>query len=220
MRHLTRWRLFVLPVLVGLMALSACGCQWLTAYFMADRHPKKEVKAEYELTAEKLVIIPYAGTEILFSDSTLTVEIAFNMVNEIVRNLGPKKVMTIVHPAEVNRWQESTLEWPNMSLTDMAKAFGADTVLYVELEHYSTVEEHSANLYRGRVSARIQVARLSAPQNPVYTTTVETVYPEDMPVGMTGTTEGAVRRVTNIVFANQVIQKFYNHQVEIRGAAQ
>jgi hypothetical protein len=184
---------------------------------MADRHPKKEVKAEYDLAADRLVIIPYASTEVLFTDSTLSVEISYNMVNQIVGHLGPKKIKTIVNPVEVNRWQESTLEWSNMSLADMGKAFGADTVLYVELEHYSTLEERSANLYRGHVSARVQVASLKATQNPVYTTTVETIYPENMPVGVTGTTESAVRRATNLVFAEQVIQKFYTHQVEIVG---
>jgi hypothetical protein len=217
MLYLTRWRRFAVPALLGLLALNACGCHWLTAYFAAERHPKKEVKAEYDLTADKLVIIPYASEEVLFNDSTLSVEISYNLVNEIVGHLGAKKVKTIVNPVEVNRWQESTLEWPNMSLTDMAKTFGADTVLYVELEHYSTIEERSANLYRGHVVARIQVASLKETQNPVYTTTVETVYPEKMPVGMTGTTEATVRRATNLIFANDVAKKFYNHDVEIVG---
>jgi hypothetical protein len=217
MRHLFLWRLAVVMTLAGLVTLGACGCHWLAAYYGADRHPMRDVKAEYQLTAQRLVIIPYASTEILFSDSTLSLEIAGCMVNEILHNLGPSRVKTIVHPADVNRWQESNLEWPSMSLMDMAKAFEADTVLYVELEHYSTAEERSANLYRGRVQARIQVGRTGELNNPVYSTTVETVYPKDAPVGMTGTTERVVRQYTNLVFARDVIEKFYEHKVEIRG---
>ena len=99
----------------------------------------------------------------------------------------------------------------------MAKAFGADAVLYVELEDYSTIEERSANLYRGRVRARIQVARPDAPRNPVYDTTVETVFPKDAPVSATGTTESRVRLATNEVFAEDVILRFYDHEVEVSG---
>jgi len=174
------------------------------------------VKEEYHLEAERLVILPYAGTDILFTYPAVPLEISQEIVYAIARDLGGR-IKTIVHPVEVVRWQESTLEWPNMSLERIAKEFQADTLLYVELERYTMVEERSANLFRGRVKARLEVVKVGAEHNPVYDATVETTYPEDVPVGVMGTTERVIRQYTNFHFARDVIRKFYDHKVEAKG---
>ncbi len=216
MRHL-RVRPAVLAAIAMMAVLGAGGCGAITSIAVGERHPLKDVPAEFDLASDRLVIVPYAGTDVLFKDPGLTVEISRDLINEMLRNLGSKKVKTIIHPVEVERWQEATLEWPSMSLVDIGKTFRADTVLYVELERYSLTEEQSANLYRGHVRARIQVVRPGADHNPVYETTVETVCPKDAPVGVTSTTEQAVRTVTNLEFAAEVVSKFYARQVEVKG---
>jgi hypothetical protein len=182
----------------------------------APRHPKEMVKAEYPLKAERLVIVTYAGTEILFDDPTAPLEVSSDLVNEILRSLGTN-VKSIIHPVQVVRWQESNLEWPNMLLVDIAKAFEADTLLYVELERYTMMEDRSANLYRGRIRARIQVAETKAERNPVYETTVETVFPPDRPVGVLESNERTIRLGTNLYFARDVIGKFHDHEIEVKG---
>jgi hypothetical protein len=217
MRYRMRWRLAMLATMLALTGLGACGCHWLTAYFMEERHPKKLVKAEYNLTAQKLLIVPYVSTEILFNDSTIPLDISSKLAMQIQQHLRSERIKSIVHPVEVNKWQESNVEWQNMKVMDMAKAFGADAVLYVEVEDYSTIEERSANLYRGRVRAHIQVVRPDADHNPVYDGIVETVFPKDQPVSATGTTENRVRMATNEVFAEDVMFRFYDHEVEIVG---
>jgi hypothetical protein len=214
-----RRRLAVLAVVALLAAAGAGGCQWLIPWAVADRHPKETVKAEYNLEAERLVIVPYAGIEILFNDRMAPLEVSKDIVNQIGLHLK-SHVKTIVHPIAVDQWQESTLEWPNMALPDIAKAFQADTLLYVELERYTMVEERSASLFRGRVRARVQVVKADAPRNPVYETTVETVFPEDQPVGVIGTSERVIRAHTNLAFAEAVVRKFYQYQVEIKGGRQ
>jgi len=208
-----------LASLLALVALSACGCHWLFAWMVADRHPKEQIKAEYALKAERLVIVTYAGTEILFDDPTAPLEVSYNITNEILRSLS-SSVKTVVRPEQVVRWQESTLEWPNMSLVDIAKTFQADTLLYVELERYTLMEDRSANLFRGRVRARIQVAEAAATRNPVYETTIETLFPEDRPVGVLETSDRTIRTGTNIFFARAVIDKFRDHEVEVKGGRQ
>jgi hypothetical protein len=202
----------------AVLALTAGGC-YVPHFFVWLFKPDKmttPVKEEYHLEAERLVILPYAGTDILFTYPAVPVEISQELVYAIVRDLGGR-VKTIVHPVEVVRWQESTLEWPNMSLERIAKEFQADTLLYVELERYTMVEEGSANLFRGRVKARLEVVKVGAEHNPVYDATVETTYPEDVPVGVMGTTERVIRRYTNFFFARDVIRKFYDHKVEVKG---
>jgi hypothetical protein len=211
-------------ILMGALALAtlagAGGCQWLTAYIFADRHPKETIKAEYSLASERLVIIPYASTDVLFSDPGLPMELSRDLIIQISNRLGPEKVKAFINPAEVQRWQEANLEWPNISLVEMGQAFKADTVLYVELERYSLMEEHSANLYRGRVRARIQIVQPAAPHNPVYDTVVETVFPANAPVGVTSASEQSVRTYTNMVFAENVVDKFCDHEIDVKGGMQ
>ncbi len=197
----------------------AAGCEIAgqgLAWMIAPRHPKKKVKAEYPLQARRLAIVPYVSNAVLFDYPTAPLEISQDLVHEIAGHLKGR-VESIVHPVEVARWQESNLEWPNLSLEEIAKALRADTVLYVEMERYSMFEPHSANLLRGRLRARIQVVKPGAEANPVYETTVETVFPEQRPVGEGELSERRLRATVTRLFARDVVRKFYDHEVPLRG---
>jgi len=216
-----RWRRAAAALLAGWMAVQAGGCNMpplphLFVWAFADRHPKKTINAEYALEADLLVVVPYVGTEILFHDPTLPLEVSRDVAAGLAQTPGGR-VKQFVHPVQVVRWQESNIEWPNMALEDIAKTFKADTILYVEIERYTLIEEGSANLYRGRVRARLQVVKVGAERNPVFETVVETIYPEDQPVGVMGTSERVVRGYTNMVFARDVVRKFCDYQVEDKG---
>ena len=209
------------------LALAASGCEipaQFVSWLIAPRHPKKPVEAEYELTAERLAIVLYAGTDILFTYPATPIEVSQALVYQLAGHCKDR-VKNVVRPVEVVRWQESNLEWPNMALDDIAKTFQADTLLYVELERYTMIEERSANLLRGRVRARVQVVKADpkgaltsgAGRNPVYETTVETVFPEDRPVGVLAVSERELRAAVIRVFARDVIRKFYGHEVKDQG---
>jgi len=201
------------------LSASAAGCEYLGQFFawgFAPRHPKKQVKAEYHLEADHLVIVPYAGTSILFEYPTASVQVAGDVRYEIARRLEGR-VKQIVDPAYVVRWQESHLEWPNMTLEAIAKTFQADTLLYVELERYTMFEPGSPNLLRGQVRARIQIVKAGAQANPVYETTVETVFPEERPVAQGELSLRRLRATTTRLFARDVVRLFYDHEVPLRG---
>jgi hypothetical protein len=199
----------------GAAALASGGCHWLTAWALAPRHEMRTVKAEYDLKADRLVIVPYVSMDILFAYPTAGIEISNNLVHGILAHLKGR-VREIVNPVEVARWQDSNIEWMNMSLPDIAAAFEADTVLYLEIEQYTAVEERSANLLRGHIRARMQVAKAGTP-HPVYESRVEVTFPEDQPVGVLGNTERQVMTYTLQIFAQQTIGKFYDHEVEVKG---
>jgi len=202
-----------------LLALAAGGCELLgqaIAWPIAPRHPKKQVKAEYALQARQLVIVPYAGNDILFEYPTAPLEISRDIVHQIGGNLKGR-VEVIVNPVRVARWQESNLEWPNMSLSAIAEAFQADTLLYVELERYSMYEEGSPNLLRGRVRARVQVVEVGDTAGPAYEECVESLFPEQRPVAEGELSERRIRATVNQLFARDVVRKFYDHEVPLRG---
>jgi len=218
MRKTSQWRMAVLAAVAGLLAVGTAGCHWLYAWMVAERHPTKIVKAEYLLEAERLVVVPYAGTETLFNHRTAPLEVSADITAYALANLKDR-VKSIVNPLAVTQWQEQNVEWPNMSLDDIGKAFQADVVLYVELETYSLLEDGSANLYRGHVRGRVQVAKMGAAHNPVYETTVEIFFPPDHPVGITGTSEAVIRQNTDAVFAQEVVAKFHDRTVEDKGGS-
>jgi hypothetical protein len=203
---------------LGAFALGAGGCYagHFLSWMIAPRHPTKKVAAEYALDADRLVIVTYAGTDILFSYPTAPLEVSRDIVNELLVNL-PKRAREIVHPVQVVQWQESNLEWPNMGLEDVARTFSADTLLYVELERYTMIEERSANLFRGRIRARVQAVQTGAGRNPVYETIVEETFPKDRPVGVLETSERTIRTGVTRFFARSLVRKFYDHEVEVQG---
>lgn len=211
-----KWKNAFLAVAAVVLVIGTVGCHWLFAWAAAPRHPMQTFKAEYDLKADRLVIVIYAGTDLLFEHPAAPLEISSVIAYQLTSNLG-HQVKQIVDPAQVIRWQESKLDWSGMPLVDIAKAFQADTLLYVEMERYSTVEERSANLYRGRVRARVQVVKTEASRNPVYETTVETTFPEDRPIGVLDASERQIRGGTNAWFARDVVRKFHEYKVEIKG---
>jgi hypothetical protein len=213
------WRRRWAPVVLGVLMAAVCSGCYLPQLLVAVIKPeeKKEVKAAYALESERLVIVVYAGTDVLFTYPTVPLEISRDLVGEIVTNLKPK-IKTIVHPVEVVMWQESNLDWTNMAPIDIAKTFKADTMLYIELEQYTTIEERSANLLRGHIRASVQVIKVGAEGNPVYRTNVEVLFPEERPVGvLEERNDSRIRAGASMYFARDVIAKFYDRTLIVRG---
>jgi hypothetical protein len=199
------------------LAVTTSGCEILGqafAVWFAPRHPKKQIEAEHHLEAKRLVIVPYAGNDVLFEYPTAPLEVSRDLVHELVGNLG-KRIGAIIHPVQVARWQESNLEWPNMSLEAIAETFQADVLLYVELEQYTMLETGSPNLLRGQVRARVQVIEADAEANPVYESIVETRFPEQRPVAEGELSVRRIRAVVTRLFARDLVRRFYDHEVPL-----
>ncbi|MFO8012768.1 MAG: hypothetical protein R6X20_05615 [Phycisphaerae bacterium] len=201
------------------LAVTTAGCEILgqaIAVWIAPRHPKKTVEAEYELEAKRLVIVPYAGNDVLFEYPTAPLQVSRDLVHELVGHLGTR-IGEIVHPVQVARWQESNLEWPNMSLEAIAETFQADVLLYVELEQYTMLETGSPNLLRGQVRARVQVVEADAEANPAYESIVQTRFPEQRPVAEGEVSPRRIRAVVTRLFARDLVRRFYDHEVPLEG---
>jgi len=206
-----------LVLIICAMALGSGGClRLLGQFYVGLVKPKdyRDIPKEYDLTATKLVVVPYVPSDIQFEYPELAIEISNNIVYGVAANLKDK-VKEIEYPIRVVQWQESNLDWPNLSLEEIGKVFGADTVLYVELERYSVLEENSANLLRGRARGRIEVAKVGAPHNPVYSGVAEVVFPKDYPVNNLTVSERVMRQNTNKLFGDEVANKFHDRRVEV-----
>lgn len=201
----------LLPAVVA--CVSGCGIANLLVYPFAPREAKKDVKREHDLTAERLLILPFAGHDVLFEHPNAGLQVSYSVVQQISEHLRGR-VHRVVNPAQVALYQRSTLDWPNMDVAEIGREFEADKVLYIELSRFTIMEERSANLYRGRVAARIEVIDTAAPKGEdiLYEGNVAIEVPEDEPIGTLEISEGKLLQATLYRFAEEVVWKFYDHQ--------
>lgn len=213
MKNLCR-RCIPFALLVALtVCASGCGLPNLLVYPFADRDAKRDVKRQYDLTGERLLILPYAGHDILFEYPNAGLEISYQVIQQISQNLRGR-VHRVINPAQVALYQRSKLDWPTTEVSDIGREFEADKVLYIELTRFTIMEERSANLYRGRVAAHIQVIDTSKPRGHelLYETDVSIEVPDDRPMGTTEISELNLRQATVYRFAEEVIWQFYDHK--------
>jgi hypothetical protein len=206
--------------LAALGLLAGCSLPEGISYLFADREPKKDVKAEHDLTAQRLLILPYLGTDAQFEFQGADLVITDRLLREIREHLRGR-VHHVVNPAEVLRYQQSNLEWTNTPVQQIGKEFNVDKVLYVEISRLTLLEENSINIYRGRIAARLQVVDVnSAAVSPVvYQTDVSAEVPakDEPPASTDDYSRDAVQRATIIRFAELVIKKFYDHEEKVIG---
>jgi len=208
-------------VLAGLLPIvmfcaSGCGVANLLVYPFAPREAKKFVEREHDLTAERLLILTYAGNDVLFEYPTAGLEISYQVIQHMSNHLKGR-VHRVINPNRVARYQQRTLDWPNMPVDEIGRVFEADKVLYVELSRFTIMEERSANLYRGRVIARLQVYDTAAPEGDalLYTGDVSVQVPDDRPMGAMEISELKLRQATVYRFAEEVVWKFFDHEEKV-----
>ncbi len=207
-------------LLAALGLLGGCGIPEAIVYPWAPREAVKDAKAEYDLTADRLLILPYLGTDAQFEFQGADLLITDRLLREIREHLRGR-VHHVVNPAEVIRYQQSNLEWINTPVQQIGHEFKVDKVLYVEISRLTLLEENSINLYRGRIVASIQVVDVnSAAVSPVvYQADVVAEVPDkdEPPTSTDDFSRDAVQRATAVRFAENVIKKFYDHQEKMIG---
>ena len=206
--------LLLLPVLA---CCSGCGVPNLFSYFLADREPKKSVAKEYDLRAEALLILPYSGPEILFEHPGANLIIS-NFIRQQLEVHLSSRVRVGVNPMQVIRYQQTDLDWENKTVQEIGREFGADKVLYIEIRRLTLMEERSANLYRGRVKAHLQVVDVNADaaDAELYSGDVSVIFPKDNPLGTSQVSRADMEQQTLHRLAVETVWKFYDHK-ELRG---
>ncbi|MBN2581485.1 MAG: hypothetical protein JXL80_00345 [Planctomycetes bacterium] len=214
MREL-RSRFVVLASLLVVVALGLCGCglAHLFAYPFASREGTVHVKGDYDLRADALLIFPYLGSEIQLEYPNAGLEISSFIYQELYANLKGR-VRGVVNPQQVVRYQQTDLDWQNKSIQEIGREFGADKVLYIEVNRLTLMEEHSANLYRGRVKAHLQVVDVGSTtgEGLLYESDVSVVVPKDNPLGTMQISSARIMTETLTQFAKETVWKFYDHE--------
>ncbi len=203
-------------LLVALLAASVvAGCQLLAIPF-AEREATREIPAEFDLTAERLLVFPYVSYDISYEFNNLPL----HLMQQVILRLDNTKVGRVIDPREVLAFQQNNLDWQSMPVERIGQHFKVDKVLYLEVEAFGIREWQSANLYRGRAEVAMQVVTVPTADRPAmvpYEGTVNLTLPEDRPIGTSEISEDGMYQATLIRLSESIANKFRDHKVKVLG---
>jgi hypothetical protein len=169
-----RWSLAVL-LAAGLAGLAVgCGDLGSMAYFLTpeQRLPAKMKHLANEDKKKKtprVIILTYARldtrAEFIHADRQISELLAGNL-----RQLAEPKQeqIDIVPPRKVEEFKNTHPSWREMEVAEIGRKFGADYVIYLEINSLSMYEPGNNNtLYRGRANLLVSLVDVNRPDDPL-----------------------------------------------------
>jgi len=205
---------YLLPLLM--LAAMAGGCEGL-AYFLhifAPAVPKETVKPEYDkLDGHKVAVVVFADDKAQFEHPGIQLEISSMVSYELTQRL---KKLAIVPPRQIVKYQRQSIHWDSLDKTELGKGLGAELVLYVSLQRFSTLEHGSLRLFRGQMTAQVSLYRTALPENQARVwgpKELQVAYPPDRPSERRDESDRTIRYKTVKIFADLLAKKFYKHEI-------
>lgn len=211
MRRLLLWTVAAVAPLLG-------GCNYLAfpLYVFAPPEPTKTVEPEFKgLEKKTMTVIIWADTGTLLEYQSAQLELTDAIIAEFKRHLP---TLTITEPRRVIRYQDEKPSWRAMQPRLLCDHFSSDLVMIVSLMEFTTREPGHAHLARGRIHAQAAIYQRErgqepADQGPVWQNDgMLTVFPAQSPVVLAGD-DWQIRSATEKLFAQELVRKFYKHEV-------
>jgi len=206
----------LIPLLLA-SALSG-GCK-PAAYLLYTLWPglhEKDVKAEYaELSGKTVAVVVYVDKRTEFEYPEVRQTVSGAVMGRLAEHV---KDVNVVEPYRVVKYQDENIYWDEMDKTELGKAFGADCVLFISLLEFTTREPGSQNLYRGRITAQASLYKVALPERKARVwkgQDIKVRYPETDPTGEPRESDRVIREMTERLFAEDLVKKFYDHKVPI-----
>lgn len=201
-----------------LLSVLLCGCETSSwAYFwyvLFGGSQTEKVEAEFSGLKNKTVAI------VIFADQAVQYEYpgARAGLSLACASLFRKHIkgITVVDPLRIVKYQDENIYWDTMDKTELGNKFNADYVVYISLLEFSTREPLSTSLFRGRISAEVGIYQTSLPERQSQVDRfgdLRVIYPEEDPTGELGKDDSDVRWKTEVLFADKLTKKFYDHEV-------
>lgn len=176
----------------GLLTLAGCDPRTLF-YFLQPNEPEIPVPdTSPDLTGKRVAVVAHASAGAQGELPTLERDLAREFSRRLQK--GVKKV-DMVSQEKVWDWVEGHPDWT--SPAEIARAFEADYVIFLEIEEFKSKEKGDVNVLHGTSRTHIQVIGLSYPKNSrgrsltdqpkeedtVYDEYVESEFPKRGPIG-------------------------------------
>jgi hypothetical protein len=203
-------------LVLGLLATSAVGlggCElagW-AANGVAMAQPPVTVKAEYHGLDNKIVaVLVDADQAVLFEHPLAQYEVSAAVSARLAENIPGVKV---IDAKQVVDFQQRNIYWNTSKLADVAAKLGANRLVVIDLIDYRWHEPGNINIWRGMVSASVNVVESDGPKpnDPAYSTTLTAAYPPKKPEGIINGDVKTIRFGTLDLFSRGVANKFHDH---------
>ncbi len=210
-------RKFLLVALLASSAVFIAGCDltgWLLHAF-APPVPMKTVEAQFaDLPGKTVAVVIFAGPEIQLDYNMAQLELTDIVGAELRRKV---RNVTVVDAFRVIRYQAENIRWDAAPPEKLCEVFGADYVMLISLMEFSTREQGSIYLARGRITAEVNIykANLSSAGggNPVWRTgPIYIVHPAESPLGIPAGNDEEIRIPTERLFAAELVKNFYKYK--------
>lgn len=170
------------------------------------------------LAGNSVAIVVYAPQATLNEYTATREEICAFVVNQMRQHMPTTRILD---PDDLITWQNSTLNWANLSARDIGRHFNVDRVIAIQVLDYSTKRPLGVSNFQGRLRVQCHIyntaedaAGLDANGHlaPAWTGLVDAAWPSGKPLDPTQTNESAVRLRTLDAFADLLVQFFYERR--------
>lgn len=201
--------------------ISLTGCDPRTLFYFLQPYGSTIPAPGPSLKGKRVVLVTHAVSaamgEFQALDRDLTREVAANL------RKGVKK-MTLVEPDKVWTWVEAHKDWTDPA--EVAAAFEADVVIFLEVEAFQVQNPSDLNVLQGTAKTHIQVTEMERPTNdkgkpihdqpkepkPIYNEYSDTEFPVRGPIPAdSGVSRGAFKSKFLKVVASEISWHFIEH---------
>ena len=209
-------------VATGLLSIAGCDPRTLM-YFLQPNEPTVPAPGP-KLDGKRVVLITNAVSGSLGEYQSVDREIS----REVARIFREKvKKLDMVDPDKVSKWAEGHPNWTDPA--ELAKAFEADLVIFLEVEQFQVQNPADLNVYQGHAKTHIMVTEWTYPKNSkgkvnkskpkeansIYDDYRETDFPIRGPIPMdSGVSRNAFKTKFMKVAAQEISWHFVDHSPE------
>ncbi len=145
-------------VFAGLVSLPGCDPRMLM-YFLQPNEPSVPAPGP-SLSGKRVVVVAHAVSGAQGEFQAVDRE----LVSEFVSNLRSKvKKIEVINPDKVWNWVEAHPQWTDQE--EIAKAFEADMVIFLEIEAFSVASAGDLNVLQGTSKVHILATEIAHPKN-------------------------------------------------------
>lgn len=203
----------------GLLSLTGCDPRTLF-YFLQPFEPTVPAPGP-KLDGKRVVVVAHAVSNALGEFQALDREVT----REVVSILRTKvKKIDVVEPDKVWTWVEGHPNWTDPA--EVAKAFEADVVLFLEIEGFQLQNPSDLNVYQGTAKTHLLATEMAHPKNSrgkpileqpkeaktIYDDYQDTAFPVRGPIDMgSGVSRGAFKTKFLKVVCAEITWHFVDH---------
>jgi hypothetical protein len=144
--------------LVGLTSLAGCDPR-MAMYFLQPNEPMIAAPGP-KLEGKKIVVVTLASSNAMGEFQSLDHDMA-KEITMIFRNKVKK--IDIVDTEKVWTWLDGHPSWTDPA--EIAKAFEADLVIFLEVENFQLADPRDVNVYHGTAKTHIVAKEMAYPTN-------------------------------------------------------